>query len=105
MVGGRTQALVLDLVAGSTRTVRTVGGPSQGRVAHWTTLPQRCSKNVLFEGVSRYGPAADRRSCGQCAIVFLGRPPRSRSSWGGMELERFGESLRRSPLDGHDETC
>src|SRR2546428_3260097 len=31
-------------------------------VAHWATLPQRCSKNVLFEGISRYGPVAARRA-------------------------------------------
>src|SRR2546425_4286353 len=85
-----------------------IGGATVGfasRVAHWATLPRRCSKNVLFEGISRYCPVADRRSCRQCAIVFLGRRPRDRASWGGVDLDGFGESQGRLPRDGHRETC
>jgi len=37
--------------------------------------PRRWSKRVLFEGIPKYGSEGDRRSQGQCAIVFLGRCP------------------------------
>src|SRR5947208_14295062 len=74
-------------------------------VAHWATLPQKCSKSVRFEGIPRYGPVTDRRSGGQYAIGFLGRRLHNPSSWGGMDLDGFGETATRSPLDGQHASC
>lgn len=74
------------------------------RLAHWATFSGRCSKNALFEGIPEYCPVGDRRSCGQCAIGVLGRCLWNRSSWDEMELDGFGESQLRLPLDGQNET-
>src|SRR5207302_6669399 len=61
--------------------------------------PREMSENLVREA-SRDGPTNDRRSRRRSAIAVVGRRPRDRSSWGGMERDGFVERNPDSPLDG-----